>query len=859
MDDIQRKLALIDAQLAGRANIHSRIISTAPLLFAAVGLITGIVTEHALFGSRGTSDEPRSIWLWLILLVASTIAAIFLFLKRKQTPPPIFAYTTLVSFVCLGAIRMISFHQTRPNDIRKLVGDERKLATIRGIIVTDPYISKQDWAFARFQYTDPGSSFYLKVREVKTATGWATVTGTVRAQVNEPVLDLEAGDYIKIYCWLDRFKPPTNPGQFNTAKYLARKNIYIAASVKSRDSIELLPEPPAGTLTRIKARLRQEAAEALLGGLAPEDASRGLLEALLLGCRRNINSDIYRAFRKTGLLHFISLSGMHLGILMGTIWWLGKTAGLMKPARAAVCVAAVAIFLLIVPPRAPTLRAAVICWVFCASLFFRRRSNPLNTLCLAAIILLLIRPTQLFEPGWQLSFASVLGILLFSERIYISLSEKIAALSGDPNRFKAKPSFLMAASAGSYVLGLLSVGLAAWLGGAGILLYHFHTVNPLTYLWTVLVFPLVAAILTTGFLKIILAFLLPTAAAVLGIMVTALANLLVWAVTLFAKLGASEIIIGQVRLSPIILYYALILFMAFTFFRRPAIKRVTFAVMLLAMLVPLGLAKWQRTYRNHLTMTCLDVGHGQAILLQLPRNTNILFDAGSANRTNIGERIVLPFFSRNAVSKIDAITISHNDFDHLNGIPEIVRGCHVKSVYANEAFFGANDRGRTAQFLEKELLERGYGVSPLHGKVVLPRRANIKILWPSKDVPLDDSVGDNDRSLVTLIDFADRKILLCSDIEEFAQTELLRLFPELKADVVVVPHHGSAKTLRPGFLERLDAHVLICSCGRTEYEKKWIIRPNTNARCLHTPTDGAITVWIAKNGRIETGVFEANK
>ena len=430
MDDIQRKLALIDKQLtAGPANLHRQIISTCPLVFVAVGLIVGILIQHTF---------DLSLPLWLILLALLTVATIFFFIIQQffsnhhsllTTHHYATVYFALACFVCLGAIRLTSFHQPRSNDIRNFVTNEPKLATIRGLIITEPYIADNpDWAFARFKPTDPTSSFYLKVSEVKTVAegplgrnGWAKATGTVRVQVDEPVLDLKAGDYIQAYCWLDRFKPPTNPGQFDTAKYLARKNVFLAASIKSRNGIEILRfaqnDRWSGAFTKIKSRIRQTATRALLGDLSPAEPSRGLLEALLLGYRRDIDSDTYEAFRKTGLLHFISLSGLHLGILIGIIWWLCKTAGLMKPARAVVCIIAIVIFLLIVPPRAPTLRAAIICCVFCVSFFFRRHPNPINALSLAAIILLLIRPTQLFEAGWQLSFATVLGILLFAERI----------------------------------------------------------------------------------------------------------------------------------------------------------------------------------------------------------------------------------------------------------------------------------------------------------------------------------------------------------------------------------------------------------------------------------------------------------
>jgi len=348
MDDIRRKLELIDRQLTG-PNFHERV----------------------------------SVSIWLILLTMLSVATVFFFamLRFSSTSRYITAYLALACFICLGAIRLTNYSQPEPNDIGNLFADEPKLAAIRGTVVTEPYTSKYpDWEFARFKSSDPTSSFYLKVTQVESVAGWAAVTGTVRVQVGEPVLDLKPGDNIQAYCWLDRFGPPTNPGQFDTAGYMARRNIFVGVYIESRGGIELLQNSPAGAFARFKSRLRRAATVALVGDLPQEETSRGLLQALLLGYRRDIDGDTYRAFRKTGLLHFISLSGMHLGILVGIIWWLCKTAGFMKPARAVVCAFAIALFLLVVPPRAPTLRAAIICWVFCASIIFRRRSNPINTL-----------------------------------------------------------------------------------------------------------------------------------------------------------------------------------------------------------------------------------------------------------------------------------------------------------------------------------------------------------------------------------------------------------------------------------------------------------------------------------------------
>jgi len=846
MDNIQAKLNLIDAQLT-----PPKTTTTAPLLLPAAGLISGIILQS-------TTQSP--IWPWLALLTAAALAAIILFAAARRNPKPLVtACAAMVCFTCLGAVRLISFTQPKYNDICNLVTDTRKLATIRGHLLTEPRISdNSQWAFAAFQFTDPSTSFYLKINEVETNEGWAKASGIIRVRVDEPVPALKAGDYIQAYCWLDRFKGPTNPGQFDVAAYLARRNVYIAALIKSSTSIELLTAGRTSTYIRLKRHLRQKASTALLADVSSDQVSRGLLEALLLGQRTNIDRDTYAAFQKTGLLHFISLSGMHLGILIGIIWWLCTKTGLRKCGSAAVCIVAITLFLMIVPSRAPTLRAAIICYVFCVSFFFRRRHNPINTLSLSAIILLLIRPTQLFEAGWQLSFACVLGILLFSERIYFFFRETITALPLPKVSFKAKPLLQMLSDTGWYLAKLLSVGLAAWLGGAGILLYHFHIITPLSCVWTVIVFPIVAGVVTLGFLKMVLALLLPTAAIALGIIVTGLADLLVLVVAFIGRLDFSQILIGSIGAVVIVLYYCLIGFTAFVRIRRYVLKKVICAVSAAAIVVFLGGVKWQRTHSPDLVLTCLDVGHGQAILIQVPGGDNILFDAGSLNRNNIGDRVITPFLNHAGLGKIRSIVISHNDIDHINGIVEVVQSADVGAIYANDAFFAGIDRWRTAEYLEEVLLHEGYAVNRLDSNSLKFSKAEIKVLWPIGMASQDLDVTDNDMSLVVEIAFGGRTILLTSDIEQQAQRKILQQYPDLKADVVIAPHHGSTNTLEPLFLEQLEPQILICSCGRRAYENHTVFR-NENSACFYTAADGAVTVRVNSKGLIETESFANNR
>ncbi len=836
MDEIQRKLSLIDRQLVG-SDFHKQIISTCPLIFIAAGLISGIIIQSKI-------DPPGSIWS--ILLIICVLSTLWVFIAYKSSTRYVTAYLTLVCFVSLGAIRLISFNHPEPNDIRNLTGTDRTLTSIRGMVVTRPYINtNQHWKFANFRPADPTCSFQLGLAELKSAGGWIKAAGTIRVQVDEPVYDLEAGDNIQAYCWLNRFGPPSNPGQFDTAQYLSRHNIYIGASIKTRNSITLLPKSPAGIFTRLKTRIRELAAEALSGDLSNEDASRGLLQALLLGYRKNIDSDINRAFQKTGLLHFISLSGLHMGILTGMIWWLCKTIGLLKPARAVICIISVAVFLLIVPPRAPTLRAAIICWVFCASFLFRRFPNSINTLSLAAIILLLIRPTQLFEAGWQLSFATVLGIILLTKPIETFISEKI------PNsRFHSSFSSKFI----SPVLKLFAVGFSAWLGGAGILLYHFHTITPLASVWTILVFPLVALILVLGFSKMVSFFILPTLSSLLAAPATLFSNLLIRIVKAIADLNISEILIGHVSIFPVIFYYSAIVFAVWGFSYRPRTRKIFASATLIITIFFLGGVKWQRTHRENLTLTCLDVGQGQAILVQLPGSTNILFDAGSLLRSDVGSRVVIPYLNYIGINTIEQIIISHNDIDHINGIPEIVEQCKVSGVYANDAFFENKDSWGTAEFLRNCLLEYGYEIKRLDKIPYSADFVKIDILWPTEQ-QYDRDLSDNDKSLVVSISFAGREILLCSDIEQFTQKELLRRYPELKVDIVIVPHHGSINTLDKSFLENLDADILICSCNRRQYESAKKTLTSFRADSFYTYNNGAVTVQINKDGKITTKTF----
>ena len=305
----------------------------------------------------------------------------------------------------------------------------------------------------------------------------------------------------------------------------------------------------------------------------------------------------------------------------------------------------------------------------------------------------------------------------------------------------------------------------------------------------------------------------------------------------------------------IVFYYGLLLFAVFAYFRRQRVKGIVCAVMIFAIVVFLGATKWQRTYRSDLVLTALDVGHGQAILAQLPGNTNILFDAGALHKRDVGRRIIAPFLKYSGINKIDYILISHNDKDHINGIPEVAESCKLGGVYANKAFFDKSDTWGTAGFLKRSLAKNNIKIYPVGGRLRTNSPATVKMLWPNEAFCNDPGLDDNDMSQVSLIEFSGKKILLCSDIGKFSQRKLLELNPALKADIVVAPHHGSPATLDKQFLKSLNPDILIHSCSRSQYKRQKASKLKLRSRLLYTSKDGAITVNIDKAGGIEVSTF----
>jgi len=154
--------------------------------------------------------------------------------------------------------------------------------------------------------------------------------------------------------------------------------------------------------------------------------------------------------------------------------------------------------------------------------------------------------------------------------------------------------------------------------------------------------------------------------------------------------------------------------------------------MLLTLLVSLGAMKWQRTHRHYLSITCLDVGHGQAILARLPGTMNVLFDAGSLFGSDVGTRTIVPFLDHEGISRLHAVIVSHRDIDHINGLPEVVDRRLVDGVHFDEVSFAQSQDVETIQTLLTHLANRRVPAQRVP-ETIDAGRAQIRVLWPTAE------------------------------------------------------------------------------------------------------------------------------
>ena len=817
--------------------------SASPLVWAAIAWAAGLLLGRLLAPDPGLLGGAVAVGL---------IATWWGAARRRQS----FTTTGCALMIVGVAAFYWQVRVEQPVSVVTPSPQERHLAVVEGVITNDPHRRTQSSGLlGHFDYRPPRTSFMLQVDRVQDEQSWtATRFGVI---VDLPQFDgrLQRGDRVRCIGWLVGLDQAKNPGEKDFAAIMQQRGVIGRLLLRNRGNCQILASARDSGPLAWRHRLVEAAGWALRDGLPANEADvapRELLELLLLGDRRGELAELDESFRRAGLAHVLAISGLHLAILVFGLWWVAQVATGRPRAASWVALIGLLVYLLIVPPRVPILRAGVMTGLGGWALMRGRRVSAPSVMALAALLLLLWRPADLFSAGFQLSFLVVAALIGFTGKVADWLSPRpLIDPARVPGGFGDTAITAGARRPTRFLLEYVAVSIVAWLTAMPLIAYHFRLVSPAAVIMAVLTLPAVALILWGGYLKILLTMIWPPLGEWLGTPLWHLARWTADAVTWAADLPGVAIDLPQPSLAWVAGALAVSLGLLTGSFaqRLPAL-----VACLLIVLTWLWAPTWLRHVGQEpaaLRLNMFAVRDGSCYLLRSGGKT-MMFDCGSSSHLDITSAAIGPALRDLGISRIDTLVLSHPDTDHFSGCLELVDRFDVGQVALTQAFLdeaASRKHGATA-FVIQQLRRRNVPLKLVaRGWAFELGEAQVQALWPPTGRRFKEH---NDSSIVLAVEAAGRRVLLCGDIQEQAMTDLLAdSRGELRADVTELPHHGSFVDTAPAWMAAVGPSAVLQSSGypRLRHDK-W--QPHLLGITRHvTARHGMVELTIAPNGTIE--------
>ena len=648
---------------------------------------------------------------------------------------------------------------------------------------------------------------------------------------------LAAGDRVSLWAKLRRPKGFRNPGSFDLPAYLGRRGISMSGSVKSALLVERGAPSFAAWPRKLGSRAREFVRRRIrvaFRRLDVGDEVPGVAIALLIGDRSLIPPWAVRLYQESGTFHVIVISGAHVALLAWGLYRLLRWVGSDQTPALLALLLVLPLYAALCGGRPSVVRAVTMCCAIVVAKLLSLEVPAVNGLAASALLLLAFRPLDVYDPGFQLSFAATMSIIVLGVPLGVSWS-------GFLGRFL-----------GGRLGGLghvLAISVAAQAAVIPILAWHFQRLTPAAIFAGTVAMPLAAGAL------------LSAAALLIVAPVVWIGEFFAWLVWLQVKgltlCGQVAVALpgGSMRVStPGWLwlggYFAIFGALLVT---RGWLRRFL-ATVLFVMALPLLFGR-SASPPSQLRLTALDVGHGDALLLELPNGKRLLIDGGGSfdPSFDVGERVVVPALLRLGVRSLHAVILSHSDFDHLGGLPAVIRNLKVGEIWQGPPTWElpAYRQLRQAAKIRGVQVRRFRG-----GETIQLGEVGFEVLAAGAS----PSRGRNNDSLVLRVRYGDSRLLLTGDAERWLEHELIRSGKNLRADVLKVAHHGSRSSTGAAFLQAVRPRLAVISAGSLH-------RPS--ARVLHrlrargityarTDVDGAVSVGLDQRGGLELETFRSH-
>lgn len=655
-----------------------------PLLWLSVAFVTGILLADI-------AALPTRTWL-ILAAVSFLVAVITGLLKRRLNRDSLLSFLPLPTalkpplplpvillILFLGAAR---YQASLPNlgdpHFIAAYNDDKTQLDVTGVVVDFP--DKRDsFTYLRIQTE--------QIRPVRKRSV-TDVHGLLLARI-PPEETFHYGDRVLLRGQLET---PSENEAFSYRDYLARQGVY---SIMSSDTVLLLESGVANPLMKGIFALKARALDTVYRLWPDPEAS--LFAGILLGVETSIPQHVKEDFKATGTSHVIAISGFNITIVAGLFAsFFGR---MLNPRRGAIAaVIGIAIYTILVGADAAVVRAAIMGGL---SLFARqvgRRQHGINTLAFTAALMSLQNPHTPWDIGFQLSFAATLGLILYAD----PLSQAFVRFAS--RHMPTETAQRLAGPVGEYIL----FTLAAQITTLPIMAYHFGSISLTAFLANPVILPVQPPIMTLGGLALILGLIWLPLGRVTAPLAWPFVLFTIRAVEIFGEFRRGVLALGELSLLWVILFYALLLGLTFAGSRFRERLTGLKPVPVLALLGIATVVSWRAALcapdgRLHLTM--LDVGSGDALLIQTPGGRNLLIDGGPSTSLlsdGLGRR--LPPFRR----QLDWLVVAFPQGENLASLPRLLDRFPPDQVI----WAGPESATRSADYLRADLTEREIPVIP---------------------------------------------------------------------------------------------------------------------------------------------------
>lgn len=755
-----------------------------PLLVLFLAWVAGLLLANLV-------QDPG----FLLLVIVTTVLLFFgVLLSGRCTSRDHMLWLLALLMIVLGFLRFTLVNQAY----------QRRLEQTASIVTAHPsYVRGQ--LMAQFQRADE-RRWVARINGPSLWDGktWRALPGPVEiVSSTETQPAGEAGQQVE---FSGRWKPVAGA---SLSVHEWQQSTGTVGTLKAKEGPTSQEEPASlsflAWLVRARDHWRCQIREWMLSQL-PGDAG-GLALAMTTGERGYLSEEVRRGLLESGLYHLTAISGLNVTVVLLTLPLFLKLIGVPMRWRALAGIPLAILLLGLVGAQVSVLRATIMGVTLMLALFMDRPSDVLNSLAAAGLIILVAYPSEVHQPGFLLSFLTVVALILggFAQparayRIEVLLQKW----------FKPGVCVHSLVSAVTWMGTGLWASFVATLAVAPVSAWFFHTVAWKAVLANLVAVPIAETMTVLGILVAFGLAFLPGLSGLLSVPLALLSRLLLACMEWISSwsFGFDVVMSPDLVIISLLLAVGVVMLLPAEWFNPPVLSRRVSVLLLLAALSWWPLLPASREFRIHF----LDVGQGDSCLLQFPRGETLLVDTGPPPQDSPSRLGALTdALLATGIHHLDAVVITHPEEDHVGGLPQILDTFPVGSLLAT----GDTNESPSFKELARLLKDCQVPVTRLLAGDHLSgiSDATITAIYPGVEDLLHSFESLNERSLVLLIEQAGLRVLLSGDISGDVESELIERSLLSPCAILKVPHHGSRYSSSSDFLEKVKPALAVIQCG----------------------------------------------